>query len=148
MSTVENGLLMHFLTQHLRIIQNTVTSPIQALTNIYCKKPEQGILDACHDAGFLASMGLILTSMLPAFHNTVSTRRWIALHNAFNERNGVHPGTFGAWNTDATGKPDLGYCGIRDIGDYEFFGQIKSLFQHKDTNDCTHTFHYTKSGTG
>ncbi|WBA80845.1 hypothetical protein [Endozoicomonas sp. GU-1] len=139
---------MHFLTQHLRIIQNTVTSPIQALTNIYCKKPEQGILDACHDAGFLASMGLILTSMLPAFHNTVSTRRWIALHNAFNERNGVHPGTFGAWNTDATGKPDLGYCGIRDIGDYEFFGQIKSLFQHKDTNDCTHTFHYTKSGTG
>ncbi|WP_257266309.1 hypothetical protein [Endozoicomonas sp. ONNA2] len=110
-----------------------------------CKKPEQGILDACHDVGFLASMGLILTSMLPAFHDTATVRRWVALHNAFNERNGVHPGTFGAWNTDATGKPDFGHCGIRDIGDYELFGQIKSILQYRDTNDCTHTCSSTQN---
>ena len=101
-------------------------------------KPEQGILNACHDAGYMASMGLILTSMLPAFHDTGSSRRWVALHNAFNQRNGVHPGTFGAWNTDATGKPDFGHSGIRDIGDYELFGQIKSCLQQEDTKDYIH----------
>ena len=104
-----------------------------------CNKPEQAILDACDDWSKMAGMGLVLTNMVPAFHDTKSGRRWVALFSVFNVNNkATHPGTFGAWNTDATCKPDIGHSGIRDIGDYEFFGQIKSCLQQKDTQDSIH----------
>ncbi len=102
-------------------------------------KSEQAILDACDDWSKMARMGLVLTGMLPAFHDTLSARRWVALFGVFNVNNkATHPGTFGAWNTDATCKPDVGHSGIRDIGDYELFGQIKSCLQQHDTQDSIH----------
>ncbi|WP_257264805.1 hypothetical protein, partial [Endozoicomonas sp. ONNA2] len=86
------------------------------------KRPEQGILTACLDAGYMTGMGLVPTSMLQCLHDTVSGRRWVALHAALNpERDNIHAGTLGAWNTLATDKVDFGYCGMRDLGDYEIF---------------------------
>ena len=93
------------------------------------QKPQQGILAACHDMGVFAGMGLLLTSTLPAFHDTQSDRRWICLHTAFTDgRHDVLPGTFGAWNSSATEYPDIGYDGLRDVGDFEPFGAVTSYF--------------------
>ena len=104
-----------------------------------CKKPEQGNLNACHDIGVLFSMGIVLTSTLPAYHNTESKNLWHMFMAATGYGDShEHPGTFGAWNTDATSRPDFGWQGIRDIGDNELFGAIESRFL-KSKNDCRKT---------
>ncbi|USE38438.1 DUF4116 domain-containing protein [Endozoicomonas sp. SCSIO W0465] len=104
------------------------------------ERPEQGILMACHDAGYMISMGLVPTSMLQCLHDTESGRGWVALHAAMNRacdraHDSVYSGTLGAWNTLATDKIDFGYCGMRDLGDYETFGDIQSCLRQKDTSD-------------
>ncbi|WP_257297299.1 DUF4116 domain-containing protein [Endozoicomonas sp. YOMI1] len=100
------------------------------------ERPEQGILKACHDAGYMTSMGLVPTSMLPCLHDTESGRGWVALHAAMSmSYDNIHAGTLGAWNTLATDKIDFGYCGMRDLGDYEIFGNIQSCLRQKDTLD-------------
>ena len=95
-------------------------------------RPEAGILKACHDIGLLTGIGFIPTSTLPAFHDTGTNRRWFFMapltdQNYFIAFNS--PGTFGAWNTDATEKPDFGNTGVRDGGDCEFYGEIKIFLQ-------------------
>ncbi|MGI2026122.1 DUF4116 domain-containing protein [Endozoicomonas acroporae] len=98
------------------------------------KRPEKGILRACHDAGYMTSMGLVPTSMLQCLHNTEDGRGWVALHSAMNLiSDNVHAGKLTAWNTLATEKIDFGHCGMRDLGDYETFGHIHSCLQQKDT---------------
>ncbi|WP_257294539.1 DUF4116 domain-containing protein [Endozoicomonas sp. YOMI1] len=104
--------------------------------NIPWQRPEEGILKACHDAGYMTSMGLVPTSMMQCLHDTRSGRGWVALHAAMNEHhNNVYSGTLGAWNTLATEKIDFGHCGMRDLGDYETFGDIQSCLRQKDTLD-------------
>ena len=104
-------------------------------------RPEEGILKACHDIGLLTGIGFIPTSTLPAFHDTDTDRRWFfmapLMENNFIEFNS--PGTFVAWNTDATDKPDFGYTGVRDRGDCEFCGEIKSFLQIIDVKKKLHT---------
>ncbi|WP_422462608.1 DUF4116 domain-containing protein [Endozoicomonas sp. ALB115] len=98
------------------------------------QRPEQGILRACHDAGYMTSMGLVPTSMLQCLHNTEAGRGWVALHSAMNLiSDNVHAGKLTAWNTQATEKIDFGHCGMRDLGDYERFGHIHSCLRQKDT---------------
>ena len=98
------------------------------------QKPEAGILAACHDMGLFAAHGLPLTSMLPAFHDSGSGRAWLVLHSLLGYRPfAALPGTFGAWNTEATAFCDIGHSGLRDVGDFEPFGAIDSLFDKKDT---------------
>ena len=100
------------------------------------ERPEQGILMACHDAGYMTGMGLVPTSMLQCLHDTDAGRGWVALHAAMNqERDNIHAGTLDAWNTLATDKIDFGHCGMRDLGDYETFGHIQSCLRQKDTLD-------------
>ncbi|WOG28352.1 DUF4116 domain-containing protein [Endozoicomonas sp. 8E] len=100
------------------------------------ERPEQGILKACHDAGYMTSMGLVPTSMLQCLHETDYGRGWVALHAAMNRlHDNIHPGKLAAWNTLATDKIDFGHCGIRDLGDYETFGDIQSCLRQKDTLD-------------
>ena len=81
--------------------------------------------------GLFASMGLMLTSMLPAMHNSTDRRSWQALYDLFGYRHcaEVHPGTLGAWNGTATEHCDIGFNGLRDVGDYEQFGTIRSCFK-------------------
>ena len=99
-------------------------------------KPEDAILTACYDMGLFASMGLMLTSMLPAMHNSDSGKSWQALYDLFGYHSSteVHPGTLGAWNSTATEHCDIGFNGLRDVGDYEQFGAIQSCFE-KSGND-------------
>ena len=98
------------------------------------KKPEEAILTACSDMGLFASMGLMLTSMLPAMHNSTDRRSWQTLYGLFGYRRAVdlHPGTLGAWNGTATEHCDIGFNGLRDVGDYEQFGAIQSCFSKSD----------------
>ena len=97
------------------------------------RTPESGIVDACYDMGLMAGMGLALTSMLPAFHDTDSEREWAALHSLLGYTPAAAlPGTFGAWNSVATQYPDISHGGIRDIGDYEPYGAIDSVQTRKD----------------
>ena len=91
-------------------------------------RPEEGILKACYDMGVFAGMGLPLTSTLPAFHNTHEKRSWIFLHAAFQRVLHQQAGCLGAWNSTATEHPDIGVSGLRDVGDFEPFGRIDSLF--------------------
>ena len=99
------------------------------------QKPEAGILAACHDMGLFAAHGLPLTSMSPAFHDSDSGRSWLVLHSLLGYKPfGVLPGTFGAWNTVATEFCDLGYSGLRDVGDFEPFAAIDSLFDKEDVS--------------
>lgn len=100
-------------------------------------RPENSIKKACHDAGVMASMGLILTSVLPAFHDTGEQRQWMALNALITAdySSFPYPGTFGAWNTDATENPDFGCTGIRDLGDYELFGKLQHYLQYKDASE-------------
>ena len=99
------------------------------------QKPEAGILAACHDMGLMAGLGLPLTSMLPAFHDSMSNRAWCAYHSLLGYQPfGSLPGTFGAWNTVATEYPDIGYSGLRDVGDFEPFGAINSILCRKDSS--------------
>ena len=96
------------------------------------KKPESGLLAACHDMGLMAGMGLPLTSMLPAFHATASKRDWLALHSLLGYRPfGAIPGVLEAWNSVATEYPDISYSGIRDIGDYEPCDAINSVLHNR-----------------
>ena len=99
-------------------------------------RPESGIVAACHDMGLMAGMGLALTSMLPAFHDTNAKREWAALHSLLGYTpEAALPGTFGAWNSVATEYPDISFSGIRDIGDYELYGAIDSVQTRKDLQD-------------
>ena len=104
------------------------------------KRPEQGILTACHDAGYMTGMGLVPTSMLQCLHDTESGQRWAALHSAMNLiSDNVHAGKLAEWNTLATEKVDFGHCGMRDLGDYETFGHIHSCLRQKDTLENCYT---------
>ena len=98
-----------------------------------CSRPESGLLAACHDMGTLTGMGLVPTSSIDAFHDTDSERRWLFLHTLLGYGGDSYPGTFGAWNSDATAYPDFGYGGLRDIGDYEVFGELASFFKARDS---------------
>ena len=106
------------------------------------KKPEDAILTACYDMGLFASMGLMLTSMLPAMHNSKERRSWQTLYDLFGDRGSteVHPGTLGAWNSTATEHCDIGFNGLRDVGDYEQFGTIQSCFSKSEDDGTAQPF--------
>ena len=99
-------------------------------------KPEKAILTACYDMGLFASMGLMLTSLLPAMHSAGGGRSWQTLYDLFGYNNGMEmfPGTLRDWNGKATEQCDIGFNGLRDVGDYEQFGAIRSCFE-KCSND-------------
>lgn len=99
------------------------------------QRAENGILSACRDAGLMFGMKLLLTGLLPAFHDKLTNRPWIALYSALGEQGSFHSGTFGAWNDDATRDPDIGYLGIRDIGDYKIFDELQNLSGQEDVPD-------------
>ena len=103
---------------------------------------ERALFKASHDLAVFFDAGFVLTSILPAFHDLLSSRKWLALHSALGYESGLfrnpYPGTFGAWDTVATEHCDLGLCGIRDVGDFEFYGDIKIPLQSNDTVPFTH----------
>ncbi|MFK0570132.1 hypothetical protein [Endozoicomonas sp.] len=104
------------------------------------EKSEMGIYKFMNDAGFFMHHGLLLTSTLPAYHNLEENRPWTFMHGCLGYQGGMHlyPGCFKAWNTTATDRPDIGWDGIRDIGDYEIYGKVQSYFWYRDCNLRTH----------
>ncbi|MFK0573393.1 DUF4116 domain-containing protein [Endozoicomonas sp.] len=101
-------------------------------------RAEKGLTDGIHDIGRLASMGILLTSTLPGYHHIDKNRRWVMFatlmghyHHIDNDRL-LFPGDFEDWQGAATERPDFGYDGLRDIGDYEIFGDVYHLFEIDD----------------
>jgi hypothetical protein len=107
-------------------------------------KPEQGLLNACHDLGVFMSYGIYYTNTLPAYHLGKYDRNWTALHMLLrrlsckpirsffdlNERNDFNMvGKMESWDSTATERPDYGYTGLRDFGDFELFGNISSTLE-------------------
>jgi hypothetical protein len=105
-------------------------------------KPEQGLINACHDLGVFMSHGIYHTNTLPAYHNQYKEKRnWTALHMLLrrisyqpirffvdlNEKSDfAMAGKMENWDSTATERPDYGYTGLRDFGDFELFGNISS----------------------
>ncbi|WOG26495.1 hypothetical protein [Endozoicomonas sp. 8E] len=101
---------------------------------------ERGLLDAIHDIGVLnGSVGVMPTSTIPAFHDT--GRRWLFLSPLLGNSDCFAfplPGTFGGW-IKAIERPDFGWDGLRDWGDVEFYGAMKSGLSARDSKTSGHS---------
>ncbi len=94
--------------------------------------PEGGLLTACRDLGLMDSAGVVLTGVIPAFHSGAVIGRWIALRSFLGSRPNeeiLYPGQFSGWRQSATERPDIGYDGLRNLSDYELFGNINGYFE-------------------
>ncbi len=95
---------------------------------------ERGLLNAIHDIGVLnGNVGVMPTSTIPAFHDT--GRRWLFLSPLLGNSSYFAlplPGTFGGW-VKAIERPDFGWDGLRDWGDVEFYGSMKSGLTARDS---------------
>ncbi len=101
---------------------------------------ERGLLNGIHDIGVLnGNVGVMPTSTIPAFHDT--GRRWLFLSPLLGKS--LHyalplPGTFGGW-VEAIERPDFGWDGLRDWGDVEFYGSMKSGLTARDSKTSGYT---------
>jgi hypothetical protein len=101
--------------------------------------PETGLLKACHDLGVFMAEGIYYTNTLPAYHDTGAGRSWCALPMLLGQlpsrkpaRNYIYSnitsifptGKLENWDTTATERPDYGYTGLRDLGDFEIAGNL------------------------
>ncbi len=78
------------------------------------------------------SAGVVLTDVLPAFHCGLGEKRWVALHTFLGYRpcGGIfYPVSISGWRQSVTDRPDIGYDGLRNLGDYELFGNITGYFE-------------------
>ncbi len=95
---------------------------------------EQGLLNSIHDIGVLnGKFGVMPTSTIPAFHFT--GRRWVFLSPLLGNSTyfaSPLPGKFESW-IKAIERPDFGWDGLRDWGDVEFYGSMKSGLGTKDS---------------
>ncbi|WP_422132883.1 hypothetical protein [Endozoicomonas sp. ALD040] len=101
---------------------------------------ERGLLNGIHDIGVLnGSVGVMPTSTIPAFHAT--GRRWVFLSALLGNSDFYAwplPGTFGGW-VKAIERPDFGWDGLRDWGDVEFYGSMKSGLTARDSKTSGYT---------
>ena len=103
------------------------------------KLPTDGLMNACHDIGLLLSMGITLTSVIPAFHCSSQDRRWLVLQSNFaREIPHSQTGVFKRWAGAGTEKADFCIDGLRDIGDSELFGRLKELMKNNEVNEHNH----------
>ena len=87
----------------------------------------RGLLKGIHDVGRMASLGILYTNTLPTFHNSEEGREWILFGNMLKNTHAA--GTMGDWCEKATDFPDYGYSGLRDYGDFELLGTIKTFLE-------------------
>ncbi|WP_252176711.1 hypothetical protein [Endozoicomonas sp. 4G] len=101
---------------------------------------ERGLLNSIHDIGVLnGQYGVMPTSAIPAFHFT--TRRWVFLSPLLGNSKYFAfplPGNFANW-IEAIERPDFGWSGLRDWGDVEFYGSMKSGLGSTDSKTWGHT---------
>ncbi|WOG26503.1 hypothetical protein [Endozoicomonas sp. 8E] len=101
---------------------------------------EQGLLKGIHDIGVLnGQFGIMPTSTIPAFHAT--GRRWVFLSPLLGNSDYYAlplPGDFKGW-LEAIERPDFGRDGLRDWGDVEFYGSMKSGLGSKDSKTWGYT---------
>ncbi len=96
--------------------------------------PERGLLTACRDLGLMDSAGVVLTGAMPAFDCGLGEKRWVALHTFLGYRpcGGIfYPVSISGWRQSVTDRPDIGYDGLRNLGDYELFGNITGYFENR-----------------
>ncbi|MBO9482619.1 hypothetical protein [Salinisphaera sp. G21_0] len=97
-------------------------------------------MNGIHDIGVLnGQFGVMPTSTIPAFHFT--GRRWVFLSALLG--NSAYfafplPGKLECW-IEAIERPDFGWDGLRDWGDVEFYGSIKSGLGAKDSKTWGYT---------
>ena len=77
-----------------------------------------GIAKAMHDLAVFARYEILFPEILPAFHDRDSSRGWVWLPALLGYPTLSATGCFGAWNASATARPDIGYGGLRDLGDF------------------------------
>ncbi|WP_448216233.1 hypothetical protein [Endozoicomonas sp. 2B-B] len=109
------------------------------ITNASFAVAERGLLKGIHDIGVLnGNFGVMPTSTIPAFHDT--GRRWVFLTPLLGSMLYALPlpGTFGGW-IKAIERPDFGWDGLRDWGDVEFYGSMKSGLTARDSKTSGYT---------
>ncbi|WP_252176595.1 hypothetical protein [Endozoicomonas sp. 4G] len=101
---------------------------------------ERGLLNGIHDIGVLnGQFGIMPTSTIPAFHAT--GRRWVFLSPLLGNSDYYAfplPGDFENW-IEAIERPDFGWDGLRDWGDVEFYGSMKSGLSAQDSKAWGYT---------
>ncbi|WP_257280155.1 hypothetical protein [Endozoicomonas sp. ISHI1] len=101
---------------------------------------EQGLLNSIHDIGVLnGKFGIMPTSTIPSFHAV--GRRWVFLSPLLGNSDYYAfplPGDFDGW-IEAIERPDFGWSGLRDWGDVEFYGSMKSGLGSKDSKTWGYT---------
>ncbi|WP_252176700.1 hypothetical protein [Endozoicomonas sp. 4G] len=109
-------------------------------TNTPYASAERGLLNGIHDIGVLnGQYGVMPTSAIPAFHFT--GRRWVFLSPLLGNSKYFAfplPGKFENW-IEAIERPDFGWSGLRDWGDVEFYGSMKSGFGSEDSKTWGYT---------
>ncbi|WP_422137413.1 hypothetical protein [Endozoicomonas sp. ALC020] len=101
---------------------------------------ERGLLNGIHDIGLLnGQFGIMPSSTIPSFHDT--GRRWVFLSPLLGNSKYFAlplPGKFESW-IEAIERPDFGWAGLRDWGDVEFYGSMKSGLAAADSKSAGYT---------
>ncbi|WP_257292245.1 hypothetical protein, partial [Endozoicomonas sp. ONNA1] len=101
---------------------------------------ERGLLNSIHDIGVLnGNFGIIPASTMQAFH--CSGCRWVFLSPLL--KNTIFfafplPGKFERW-IEAIERPQFGWNGLRDWGDIEFYGSMKSGLTARNSKTSGYT---------
>jgi hypothetical protein len=114
-------------------------------------KPEKGLLAAAHDLGIFVSNGILHNTTIPFFHYETDYRSWSVLNMilrglpvtttrgtadgyfTLNQNVFSMTGKLENWDSTATERPDYGYSGLRDLADYELYGEIETVANRRDS---------------
>ena len=95
---------------------------------------EQGLLNACYDLGKWASLGVVFTSTIQAYHSFYHNQRELFLTCMLSNQLS-HPGAMTDPYNRATDQSDWGYTGLRDWGDCEHYPAITTYQNAPDATD-------------
>ena len=95
------------------------------------KAAEDGLQKTCHDLGVWASLGVVFTSTIQAYHNFCFNQRELFLACMLSKELNF-PGAITAPYDRATNQSDWGYTGLRDWGDCEFYPNISAYKESKN----------------
>lgn len=102
-------------------------------------RAEQGMLKAAADLGQWCNMGILYLEPLKIWHTHTSDKNmeiWRIFQDVHSSKDYL-PGLIREWKKDID-KPDFGFSGLRDLGDFCFYGQIPvDRFTSNSRMTCT-----------